>query len=78
MTDDKSEPGWRQTSDDPDDYIFCKPGGEMIGRVYLHDTGGIIQGKWRWFYSNSQGVTESRREAMLAVELAYEASRGTA
>jgi hypothetical protein len=71
-----SELGWRKTADDSeDDFIFCRPGGGMIGRVYLHDTGGIINGKWRWFYSSSQGVTESRREAMLAVEEAYEMSR---
>lgn len=71
-----SEPGWAKASDeDENDLIFCHPGGDMIGRVYLHDTGGLIDGKWRWFYSSSSGVTESRREAMLAVELAYEAGR---
>lgn len=68
--------GWRKTSDDDEnDFIYCKSGGDMLGRVYLHSTGGIINGKWRWFFSSSQGVTESRREAMLAVEEAYEKSR---
>lgn len=71
-----SEPGWRQTShEDEHDFIFCHSGGEMIGRIYK-DISGLNKGKWRWFFSNSQGVTESRREAMLAVEEAYEKSRG--
>lgn len=71
------EPGWRKTREDQDkdeDYVYIVDG-DMKGRVYIHDTGGLINGKWRWFYSSSEGVTESRREAMLAVEEAYEASR---
>lgn len=76
MMEDKPEPGWCKAYEEAeDDYIFVGPGGDMIGRVYLHNTGGLIDGKWRWFYSASSGVTESRREAMLAVELAYEANR---
>jgi len=47
----------------------------MLGRVYIHDTGGIYDGKWRWFAGTETGFTESRREAMLAVEEAYEKSR---
>jgi len=48
----------------------------MIGRVYLdirvrHEDGY----HWLWFFSSKTGHTPSRREAMLAVEEAYEKSR---
>lgn len=72
-----TEPGWRKTSEDQDkdeDYVYIVDG-DMKGRIYLHDTGGIMNGKWRWFFGGSSGVSESRREAMLAVELAYEGSQ---
>ena len=72
-----TELGWRQTSDEEDDFIFCRQDGSMIGRVYL-DIRVLYDGEhhWRWFYSNQTGHVPSRREAMLAVEEAYEAGRG--
>lgn len=72
-----SELGWRKTweEQEKEDYVYCGSDGRMIGRVYIHDRGGIINGRWRWFFSNLTGDTESRREAMLAVEEAYEKSR---
>lgn len=71
------EPGWRKTREDQDkdeDYVYIVDG-DMKGRIYIHDTGGLLKGKWRWFFGGSSGATESRREAMLAVEEAYEKSR---
>lgn len=70
-----SELGWAKASDDDENDLVCTDGSKMIGRVYIHDTGGFQNGKWCWFFSNRSGVTESRREAMLAVEEAYEKSR---
>jgi hypothetical protein len=70
-----TEPGWRQSDeDDPNDIIFCYPGGDMIGRVYLDIRVRQEDGTyhWRWFYSNQTGTKPSRREAMLAVEEAWE------
>jgi len=64
--------GWRKTWDDDDnDFIYCGDSGEMIGRIYYSP-----QGQWRWFFAGSTGRTDSRREAMLAVEEAYEAVKG--
>jgi hypothetical protein len=67
-----TEPGWRKTWEHSDDDFVYIVEGQQIGRVYIHDTGGFIGRKWQWFFGASTGVTESRREAMLAVELAYE------
>jgi hypothetical protein len=71
--------GWRRTWEDSElDYVFCD-GAQNLGRVYIHGTGGLWNGKWRWFFAASSGIAESRREAMLAVEDAYErrATRAT-
>jgi DNA/RNA-binding domain of Phe-tRNA-synthetase-like protein len=71
-----SELGWRKDQEDQDDEDYvCVVAGQQVGRIYYHSTGGLIGRKWQWFFGASTGVTESRREAMLAVELAYEKSR---
>jgi hypothetical protein len=59
---------WRRTWDDSDDdFVYCDALGRQLGRAYFD------QGKyWRWFYCGSMGLAESRREALLAVELAYD------
>jgi len=67
------ELGWRKTWDDQDDdFVYCDDTGRTIGRVYIHSTGGINGGQWRWFLGGTSGFVPSRREALLAVELAYE------
>lgn len=66
------ELAWRNTWEDSDNDYVCYDGDRQVGRVYIHNTGGIINGKWRWFFASSSGVAESRREAMLAVENTYE------
>ncbi len=62
------ELGWRKTwEDSEDDYAFCDATGRQLGRAYFD------QSKyWRWFYAGMTGLSESRREALLEVELAYE------
>lgn len=70
MADFKPDLGWRKTweEQDDEDYVYCDDSGQMLGRVYFD------QGRhWRWFFSSLTGHAESRREAMLAVEEAYEA-----
>lgn len=67
------ELGWRKTWDDQDDdFVYCDDTGQTIGRVYIQRTGGIFNGQWRWFFAGSSGFAPSRREALLAVEVAYE------
>lgn len=70
------EPGWRATWEDSEnDFVFCD-GERPLGRVYIHGSGGIINGRWRWFFGALSGTEESRREALLAVEEAYERRQG--
>jgi hypothetical protein len=62
------ELGWRKTWDDSDDdFVYCDDAGRSLGRVYY----GHMR-HWLWFFAGSSGYTVSRREALLAVELAYE------
>jgi hypothetical protein len=60
--------GWRKTwEDSDDDYVFRDSTGRQLGRAYYSP-----QNQWRWFFAGMTGRTDSRREALLAVELAYE------
>jgi hypothetical protein len=62
------EPGWRLTwEDSEEDYVYCDGTGQQLGRAYYSP-----QNQWRWFFAGMTGRTDSRREALLAVELAYE------
>ena len=64
------ELGWRKTWEDGDeDYVYCD-GKQQLGRAYVDQ-----RNNWRWFFAGSSGLAGSRREAMLAVELAYERSQ---
>ena len=63
------EPAWRKTWDDSDDedFVYLDSAGQQLGRAYFD------QSKyWRWFFAGSTGLANSRREALLAVEEAYE------
>ena len=63
------EPGSRKTWGDSDDedFVYLDSAGQQLGRAYFD------QSKyWRWLYAGSTGLANSRREALLAVELAYE------
>lgn len=65
------EPGWRKTwEDSEEDFVCLDADGRMIGRAYLSP-----QLVWRWFFAGMTGRAESRREALLAVEQAYERSQ---
>jgi len=62
------ELGWRKTWEDSDeDYSYCDATGGQLGRAYYSP-----QNQWRWFFAGSTGLADSRREALLAVELAHE------
>ena len=62
------EPGWRKTWEDrEEDFVYLDAEGRHIGRAYLSP-----QLVWRWFFAGMTGRSESRREAMLAVEAASE------
>jgi hypothetical protein len=67
------EVGWRKTWDDVDDedYVFCDGSGRTFGRAYFSP-----QRIWCWFYAGMTGRADSRREALLAVEEAYERRSG--
>jgi hypothetical protein len=63
------EPGWRLTwEDSEEDYVYCDGTGRQLGRAYYSP-----QNQWRWFFAGMTGRTDSRREALLAVEQAYQA-----
>jgi hypothetical protein len=64
------EPGWRKTwEDSDDDYVYCDGTGRQLGRAYVDQ-----RNYWRWFFAGASGLAGSRREALLAVEQAYERS----
>lgn len=59
---------WRRTwGDAPRDYI-ASYGGIDVGRVYVHHQGS----RWQWFYwhenEGSQGVADTRDEALAAID----------
>jgi hypothetical protein len=43
-------------------------GGETIGRIYLRNTGGLLNGRWSWFFAATAGTEATAREAAKAVE----------
>jgi hypothetical protein len=61
-------PGWRLTwEDSEDDYVYLDASGRQAGRVYLSP-----QKVWRWFFAGQTGRSDSRREALLTVEMECE------
>lgn len=62
------ELGWRRTWHDigKEDYALVDAARRHLGRAYIDQ-----RGNWRWFFAGSSGLADSRREALLAVELAY-------
>lgn len=77
---------WSRTwPDRPNDY-HAHDGERLVGRVYIHDTGGHEQGKWRWFFqadgpdidrskSNCSGVEDEKQAAADALKACYQRCR---
>lgn len=75
MPDDKPEKielklRWPRTWPDVEnDYVgIDRESGKRIGRIYLRDKGGLLQGQWSWFFGATTGTEPTAREAAKAIE----------